>query len=162
MSSNITVVHDANVMYPAPLRSFLMYLAVSGEFRARWTELIHDEWIGNLLKNRPDLTIDQLSRVRSLMNENVPGSLVTGFEGLIESIDLPNQALSKYGIVALHPDEFVSSLIDLNAGIVIEAARRQRCSLKNPSLTASAFFDLLQKQQLPKTVAYLRKFEFMI
>jgi len=60
MSSNYTVVFDANVLYPAPLRSFLMYLAVSGEFRARWTEMIHDEWIRNLLIKRPDLTKEKL------------------------------------------------------------------------------------------------------
>lgn len=190
MSSNYTVVYDANVMYPAPLRSFLMYLAVSGEFRARWTEMIHEEWIRNLLKNRPDLTSEKLNKIRTLMNEHVPGSIVTGFEELIESItlpdaddrhvvaaaiqtraeaiitfnlkDFPESTLSKYGIVALHPDEFISNLIDLNAGVVIEAARRQRSSLKNPPLTTAEFFDLLQKQQLPKTVSQLRKFEFMI
>lgn len=43
MSSSHTVVFDANLMYAAPLRSFLMCLALSGEFRARWTEMIHDE-----------------------------------------------------------------------------------------------------------------------
>tara|TARA_R110001592_G_scaffold44230_1_gene142551 strand:- start:1789 stop:2361 length:573 start_codon:yes stop_codon:yes gene_type:complete len=190
MSSNYTVVFDANVLYPAPLRSFLMYLAVSGEFRARWTEMIHDEWIRNLLKKRTDLTAEQLHQTRTLMNENVPGSVVTGFEGLIESItlqdendrhvvaaaiqtraeaiitfnlkDFPSSELSKYGIIALHPDEFIANLINLNSGTVIEAARRQRASLKNPSLTTLEFIDLLQKQQLPKTAAFLRKLELII
>ena len=60
MSSNYTVIYDACVMYPAPLRSLLMYLALSGQFRARWSEAIHDEWIRNLLKNRPDLNQAQL------------------------------------------------------------------------------------------------------
>ena len=91
MSSNYTVVFDANVMYPAPLRSFLMYLALSGEFRARWSELIHDEWIRNLLINRPDLKPEQLDRVQQLMDKHIPGALVTGFEGLIESINLPDK-----------------------------------------------------------------------
>ncbi len=91
MSSNYTVVFDANVMYPAPLRSFLMYLALSGEFRARWSELIHDEWIRNLLIKRPDLKPAQLEWIRHLMNEHVPGAVVTGFEGLIEAIELPDK-----------------------------------------------------------------------
>src|SRR5690348_13371154 len=43
-----TVVLDACVLYPAPLRDFLLELAGSGIFRARWTEAIHDEWIRNL------------------------------------------------------------------------------------------------------------------
>ncbi|MCJ8295713.1 MAG: PIN domain-containing protein [Oceanospirillaceae bacterium] len=190
MSSNYTVVFDANVMYPAPLRSFLMYLALSGEFRARWSELIHDEWIRNLLINRPDLKPEQLDRVRQLMDKHIPGALVTGFEGLIESINLPDKddrhvvaaaiqtraeaiitfnlkdfpdsAISQYGVTAIHPDEFINDLIDLNMSIVIEAARRHRASLKKPPFTASEYLDLLQRQMLPKSVSRLRKLEIAI
>lgn len=177
-------------MYPAPLRSFLMYLALSGEFRPRWTDMIHDEWIRNLLKNRSDLSRNQLEAVRDLMNKHAPGSVVTGFENLIDSIELPDlndrhvvaaaiqtraeaiitfnlkdfprSALAQYGITALHPDEFISNLIDLNVGAVIEAARRQRLSLKNPPFTAAEYLDLLQKQKLPRSVSKLRQFEVMI
>jgi hypothetical protein len=42
-------VYDACVLYPAPLRDFLMWLALSGAFRARWSAQIHDEWKRNLL-----------------------------------------------------------------------------------------------------------------
>ena len=31
-------------------------------FRAKWTEAIHEEWIGSVLENRPDLTREQLER----------------------------------------------------------------------------------------------------
>ena len=55
--ANFTVIYDANVLYPAPLRDFLMRLALTDLFRARWTEEIHDEWIRNLLEARPDLTL---------------------------------------------------------------------------------------------------------
>jgi hypothetical protein len=50
-----TAVFDACVLYPAPLRDLLISLAVAGLFRARWTDRIHDEWIGNLLNKRKDL-----------------------------------------------------------------------------------------------------------
>ena len=33
--SSLTAVFDACVLYPAPLRSFLMYLAMTDMFRAR-------------------------------------------------------------------------------------------------------------------------------
>ncbi len=75
MSSNYTVVFDANLMYPAPLRSFLMYLALSGEFRARWTDMIYDEWIRNLLANRPDIDPAYLQKTRDLMNSHCLGKL---------------------------------------------------------------------------------------
>ena len=39
--ANFTVVYDASVLYPAPLRDFLMRLALTDLFRARWTEDIH-------------------------------------------------------------------------------------------------------------------------
>ena len=55
MSSHFTVVYDACVLYPAPLRDLLMRLALTDRFRARWSNTIHDEWIRNLLKQRPEL-----------------------------------------------------------------------------------------------------------
>ncbi len=59
--SRFTVVYDANVLYPAPLRDLLMRLAATGLFRARWTDRIHDEWMRNVLKNRPDLDPSNLN-----------------------------------------------------------------------------------------------------
>ena len=90
MSSNIAVVYDACVLYPAPLRDLLVQLATTRIFRAKWTNLIHDEWTRNLLIKRPDLNAEKLARLRILMNDNVPDSLVTDFEHLIPSLELPD------------------------------------------------------------------------
>src|SRR5882757_4835432 len=49
---------------PAELRNLLMHLALTGLFQAKWSAHIHEEWISNLLKNRPDLTRAQLERTR--------------------------------------------------------------------------------------------------
>ncbi len=62
MASNPIALYDACVLYSAPLRDLLMQLALTDLFQARWTDEIHDEWIRNVLKNRPDLTIEQLTR----------------------------------------------------------------------------------------------------
>lgn len=83
MTGNIAVVYDACVLYPAPLRDLLVQLATTRIFRAKWTDLIHDEWTRNLLIKRPDLNAEKLARLRILMNDNVPDSLVTDFEHLI-------------------------------------------------------------------------------
>ena len=45
---SLTVVYDACVLYPASLRSLLMYLAMTGLYRARWTNDIHEEWMRNV------------------------------------------------------------------------------------------------------------------
>ena len=65
--ANFTVVYDACVLYPAPLRDLLMRLALTDLFRARWTQEIQEEWMRNVLVNRPDLTREQLDRHRTLL-----------------------------------------------------------------------------------------------
>lgn len=49
------VVYDACVLYPAPLRDLLMWLANTGLFAARWSDQIQDEWVRNLATNRPEV-----------------------------------------------------------------------------------------------------------
>ena len=49
--SQYTVLFDANVLYPAPMRDALMQLAVTDLFKAKWTADIHREWINALLHN---------------------------------------------------------------------------------------------------------------
>jgi predicted nucleic acid-binding protein len=187
MSSNYTVVLDANVLYPSPLRSFLMYLAATGEFRARWTDHIHDEWVRTALAKHPELDPAKLQRTRELMNLHVPGCLVTGYEPLIESIklpdpddrhvvaaavktraeaivtfnlkDFPTEALEPLDVMTIHPDDFIADLIGLNAAAVIEAAQRHRAEMTKPAYSVSEYLVLLQKQKLPETVSLLRQYE---
>ena len=179
----ITVLYDACVLYPAPLRDFLLRLAMTELFKARWTDAIHDEWIRNVLHNRKDLSQAQFDRTRLLMNRAVPDCLVTGYEAFIEDLalpdpddrhvlaaairchagvivtfnlsDFPADVLEKYGIEAQHPDEFVGHLLDLSPGAVCHAAKMQRNSLRNPPKTAYEFLEMLLKQGLAGTVAKL-------
>jgi PIN domain len=81
---------DASVLYPAPLRDLLMHLAQTTLFKARWSNLIHDEWTRNVLEDRPDLSAAQISRTRALMDAHVDGALVTDFEDLIPNLELPD------------------------------------------------------------------------
>ncbi len=81
-----TVFYDANVLYPAELRNFLMHLALTGVFRAKWSADVHEEWMRNLVKNRPDLTREKLERTRQLMDKAAPDALVRGYEHLIPGL----------------------------------------------------------------------------
>lgn len=185
MSSHFTVVYDACVLYPAPLRDLLMHLALSDLYRARWSDMIHDEWTRNVLASRPDLTQDQLNRTRQLMNAHVRDSLVSGFEYLIPSIKLPDpddrhvvaaaihsgaslivtfnlkdfpaDALKPYNLAAQHPDDFIVDLLDLHPAGVLEAAAGHRRSLKSPTKTANEYLDTLLAQGLTQSVAVMRQ-----
>lgn len=84
------VVLDACVLYSAPLRDFMMHLSLLDVIEARWTNLIHEEWIRSILRDRPDLDRERLERTRRLMDENTRDSLVTGFEHLIPKLSLPD------------------------------------------------------------------------
>jgi hypothetical protein len=64
--SRSTAILDACVLYPAPLRSLLMYLAMTDLFQAKWTDAIHEEWMRNVQTDYPDITRGQLERVRDL------------------------------------------------------------------------------------------------
>ena len=67
-----------------PKRDLFLRLAQSGFVFARWMEMIHDEWVRNLLENNPKLNLESIARTRRLMNEAVRDCLVTGYEGLID------------------------------------------------------------------------------
>ena len=179
-----TAIYDACVLYPAPLRDLLMQLALTDRFHAKWTDAIHEEWMRNVLKNRPDLSRTQLERTRNLMNANVRDCLVTGYEDLIEAVTLPDPndrhvlaaairgradlivtfnlgdfpagSLQRYGMEAQHPDQFITHLLDLAPADVFRAVKCQRESLKSPPKSAADLLNTLEKQQLVQTVAYLR------
>lgn len=181
-----TVVFDACVLYPAPLRDFLMRLATTGLFAARWTDQIHDEWIRNLLKKRTDLTGQALQRTRTLMDRAVPDCLVTGYEPLIDGLllpdpddrhvlaaairchaqaiitfnhkDFPPSVLEPLDIEILDPDHFVEYQLELNQGAVITTAKRHRACLKNPHKEAADYLETLSAQGLVVTADRLRDF----
>ena len=89
--ANFVALFDACVLYPAQLRDLLLRVAISDLFKARWTDQIHDEWIRNLLENRPDIAPERLARTRELMNASVPDCLVTEYEPFIQQLTLPDQ-----------------------------------------------------------------------
>lgn len=185
-----TVILDACVMYPAPLRSYLLYLAQTGLYQAKWTEQIHDEWIRNLLIKQPDLTEERLLRTKELMNRHAPDCVVDGYQQFVDGIDLPDaddrhvvaaaikgqaegiitfnlkdfpeESLSPLGLCAIHPDMFLSDMFELDPSRAILAAQRQRRSLKNPPMSVNEYLDSLLRQKLPTFVSKLRKFELML
>ena len=51
--NRMTALLDANVLYPAGLRDFLLRLADQYLYRPLWSATIHEEWIASLLVTGP-------------------------------------------------------------------------------------------------------------
>jgi hypothetical protein len=88
--SSFTAFYDANVLYSAPLRDLLMHLALTDLFRAKWSNKVHEEWMENLLRKRPDLTRENLEKTRRLMDADVRDYLVEDYAHLISGLELPD------------------------------------------------------------------------
>jgi hypothetical protein len=182
--TNFTVVYDASVLYPAPLRDLLMWVAIKGLVRAKWTDEIQDEWLRNLLERRPDLDEQRLRRTHQRMNRALPDARVSGHEVLIDALELPDPddrhvlaaairagaqtivtenirhfpatALAQYGIDAEQADPFLLGLLDTDQHLFLEAVRAQLETLTNPPQTKDQLLDTLQRNGLVQTVGTLR------
>lgn len=177
---------DASVLFSAPLRDILMRLAGRQIFTPRWTEMIHREWIEAVLSRRPDITREQLNRTRFLMDQFVLDAIVTDYERLIPSLNLPDaddrhvlaaaikgqantivtlnlkdfpaDTLQAYNTLAQHPDDFICRLLEVDQAEVLLTMRDHRASLKNPPKSADEYLLTLDKQGLRRTVGMVKEY----
>lgn len=180
-----TALYDACVLYPAMLRDTLMRLALTGLFRAKWSEDIHREWMTRLRTKRPDLDPARLDHVRLLMDRHVRDAVVENDRHLIPALELPDpddrhvlaaairghadvivtydlrhfppSTLKLYGIEAQHPDEFIDHLVDLDEARVLAAIRDQRAAVENPTIGREDFVASLDTLRLKRTAKHLRR-----
>ena len=188
--SNYTVLFDANVLYPAPMRDALMQLALTDLFKGKWTADIHQEWIEALLREQPHRKRAALERTRDCMDKSVRDCLVTGYQPLVPGLDLPDRndrhvlaaaivgrcdaivtqnlkdfpadALEPFGIETQHPDDFFRNRLSLAPGVVCSALRKVRARLKKPPRTAEEYLATLKQQGPVATVAELKQFSDLI
>lgn len=183
-SGRFTALLDANVLYPAPLRDYLLRLAEEGLYKPKWTEQIQNEWIENLLHNRIDLSKSALDRTKNAMNKAFPDANIDNYEKLNESINLPDPGdrhvlaaairgkadvivtsnlkdfpiseTSKFDIEVQSPDEFISNLIHLDEDKCLKALDVLVGSLKNPTKSKEEVLDTLANCGISGSVSLLR------
>ncbi len=188
--SQYTALLDANVLYPAPIRDILLQLAVDDLYRAKWTEDIHREWIEALLTNEPHRDRAALERTRNLMDQATRDCLVTGYNALIPSLDLPDPddrhvlaaaivgrcdvivtqnlkdfpqvVVASYGIETQHPDDFLLNHLNLFPGLFCTAVHKIRGRLKNPPYSVEDYLATLTRQGLVATVSELEQFSELL
>jgi predicted nucleic acid-binding protein len=172
-SPRFIVILDACVLYPAPIRDILLNLADLEIYSPKWSEIIQEEWIRNLLENRPDLSKIKLRRTIQAMNAAFPDAAVHSFEELIDLLELPDlgdrhvlaasikckadaivtfntkdfprENLDQYNIEVYTPDQFVNLLYELNSSIVKQAFDNQLASLKSPPVSKEKLINILEK-----------------
>lgn len=178
-SGRFVAVLDACVLYPAPIRDLLLHLADLDLYTPKWTDKIHEEWTRNLLKNRPEISQQQLQKTIVAMQDAFPDANVLNFELFIKSIDLPDQNdahvvaaairceadiiitantkdfpnhyLKQFAIEAQHPDLFINNLIELNPETALTAFKNQVANLRNPPMTHISVLDKLKNAGLVKS-----------
>jgi len=178
-STRFVVMLDACVLYPAPIRDILLNLAEQELYSPKWSKIIEEEWLRNLLANRPDLVLKNLERTIRAMNNAFPDAMVSSFQNIIETIELPDandrhvlaagivsksdfivtfnlkdfpqKYLNKFGIFVIDPDSFICGLYEIDNESVIQGFENQLASLKNPSKTKKELKAILEKCGLSKS-----------
>lgn len=182
-TSRYTVVLDACVLYPAPVRDILLSLAHQGLFRARWTQTINDEWLRNVIINRPELNPANLEATVKQMAQAIPDALIVGYEKFASTIELPDpddrhvvaaalvghadaivtfnlrdfpsRVLEPLGLEAQHPDDFVVNQLHLSLTEALKAVKAQRLRLQNPAQLPSQLLNTFERCGLPQTASLL-------
>ena len=182
-TSRHTAVLDACVLYSAPVRDILLSLTHQGLCHARWTDKINEEWIRNLLKNRPDLDPAKLGRTIELMGLTILDWRISGYAPFIETIklpdpddrhvvaaalighadaivtfnlrDFPKEALEPLGLEAQHPDDFVVNQLHLSLPEALKAIKAMRLRLVRPPQSVAQLLATLERCGLPQTAALL-------
>lgn len=174
---------DANVIYPAPLRDLLFSIAAEEVFQPLWTKQINEEWVRNLLQNRPDLSRSQLRRTCDLMNKAFPMALVEDYENLISKLELPDpddrhvlaaaikseatilvtfnlkdfqhDYVDRIGVEVKHPDHFLCTLFERKPDSCVTAFKKMHARLKHPPIPKEMLLDTLTVNGLKQFPALL-------
>jgi len=170
------VVFDACILYPFHLRNIVVQIAVDRLVDARWTDEIHDEWIRSVVANMPAIPIERLQITRRLMNDALPGAMVTGYQRHIQTVTLPDpddrhvvaagiaggasivltwnlrdfpaREMKKHGLRRQTPDAFLVDLCDQAPDLTLASLANARRNLSKTRVSASDFVNIVKNQGL--------------
>jgi hypothetical protein len=177
-------VFDACILYPFHLRNIVVQAATDRLVEARWTDEIHEEWVTNLAANTSAVSIERLRATQRLMNDLLPAATVSGYDGHISAVSLPDpndrhvvaagvaanasliltwnlrdfppRELKKFGLRRETPDTFLAGLYDRIPELTVDSLARARSNLSRSRLSASDFVDILKGQNLEQLAKRLR------
>ena len=183
-SAPLVVLLDANLLYPFHLRNLLIQFGVERLLDVRWTDAIHDEWIGNLIADGR-ATLERLMRTLDIMRRVLPKADVRGYEHRIAGLilpdagdrhvlaaaieadaslvltfnlaDFPHASLAAHGVVARDPDDFLCELHASDPEAVEAAVDAARNNLRITAPEMDEFINILERQRLVTFASCLRK-----
>nr|NLI49277.1 PIN domain-containing protein [Propionibacterium sp.] len=170
---------DACVLVPVALADTLLRLAEVDLYRPLWSQRILDEVIAAIEEIHPDLAADGRARRRvSTMDAAFEDASVTGWENLVEGIDLPDrddrhvvaaaqrgradlivtanlsdfppERLAALAIEVQHPDDFLLDLLDLDPDRTVRVLFEQAQAAQNPTITETALLGQLARCGVPR------------
>lgn len=184
--ARFTAVLDACVLFPIATADALVSLAVAGLFAAKWTVAIEDEWLAVAERRHPGLA-GRFTTRRDAMRDAVIDWEVKadGWKALAPCLELPDagdvhvlaaaiaghadcivttnlkdfpaSVLQVYGLIALHPDDFIVAQLDLDLYPALGAFKAMRARKRNPAYSAEAFAAAMERNGLVATAQRLRR-----
>lgn len=184
--ARFTAVLDACVLFPIATADALVSLAVAGLFAAKWTVAVEAEWLAVAERRHPGL-VGRFATRRDAMRDAVIDWEVKadGWKALAPSLELPDpddvhvlaaaiaghadcivttnlkdfpaSVLEVYGLIALHPDDFIVAQLDLDLYPALGAFKAMRARKRNPTYTAEEFAGAMERNGLVATAERLRR-----
>lgn len=180
-SVRFTVLLDTNVIYPVIIRDLLFWYAHYDLYTPKWSIHIFDEWKEVMI--RKGVSLEEASKRIDKAQKAFPDALVKNYEGLIKSLDLPDQKdchvlaaaiksnsdlivtnnvrhfpdyiLASFGLIAKTADDFLTDIIDLNYEQAIAAFKEMVLHKRNPDLDEYEVLGQLRNCGLSDTANFL-------
>lgn len=167
---------DANVLHPAFLRGALLWFADQRLFQPHWSADILAEWRRSVMRRFPEVKEDQLVAKALEMEEFFPGAAISGYEGFIDCIRLPDpedrhvlaaatvgrcagivtantkhfpdEIVAPLGMEIIHPDDFIVNIIDLHPSRAVTACKNHRANMSQSNPTPQQFLERYERAGL--------------
>lgn len=180
-SVRFTCVLDTNVIYPLDVRDVLLWFAYFDLYTPKWSKTIFSELEEVML--RKGIARETITKQMGRMQEAFPDAMVHNYEELIGQLTLPDSKdchvlaaaikananlivtnnlkdfdqgyLSKFGLSAKSPDDFITDTIDLNQDRAVEAFNEMVANRTNPPLDQYQVLDILRARGLTNAANFL-------
>jgi predicted nucleic acid-binding protein len=168
--SRIRVILDVCVLVPYQLADLLLRIADAELFEPLWSDDLLAEVERNIVKLgvQPDKAARRIAQMASAF----PNATVAGFEHLMPAMstdpkdrhvaaaavrggaalivtantrDFPPEAMARYDIEVVHPDDFLQDQLDLAEATVLTCLQQHRSAYTRPQFTVTEYYLSLER-----------------